>query len=264
MGFTYKWVFLRPMMQVAELSKVLSHRFSGSIWKLKTSIDSPWLAVECRRPDSREVNFSVFNYQTGVSHFVERSFGEDWHLSLWDLTSGAMILNRMDAEHFGQTKGMLIVNPVGGEVRSDSYNWSPELLSHEGVKVFDPRIQPRKFRWITFNGEEMPAPTTDELQRPELIYPADMAASDLPDVVRYGEIVGNILYAKLGEKEFYSFHERKASFLEQRLLAVQGDSILLDEILNSGIQNLQPEAFFIQQNHLFYICDKQEILTYSI
>lgn len=39
--------------------------------------------------------------------------------------------------------------------------------------------------------------------------------------------------------------------MQQRLIVYQQDSIFLDDIMISGIQKMQPEAFFIQNNQLF-------------
>lgn len=52
--------------------------------------------------------------------------------------------------------------------------------------------------------------------------------------------------------------------MQQRLIVYQQNSIFPDDIMICGIQKLQPEAFFIQNNQLYYIRNKNELVSYLV
>ena len=52
--------------------------------------------------------------------------------------------------------------------------------------------------------------------------------------------------------------------MQQRLIVYQQNSIFPDDIMSCGIQKLQPEAFFIKNNLLFYIRNKNELVSYLV
>ena len=61
-----------------------------------------------------------------------------------------------------------------------------------------------------------------------------------------------------------SFHQKLESNIQQRLVVYQHDKIFIDDIIIDGIQKLQPESFFMINNCLLYIRNKNEIVSYFV
>jgi hypothetical protein len=86
----------------------------------------------------------------------------------------------------------------------------------------------------------------------------------VPDFILSEEIIGDLSVLHFRDQTIISFHEKIKTKIHQRLLVYQDSSILLDEILIRDIQKLQPESFFVQKNHLFYVRNKNEIVSYLV
>ena len=52
--------------------------------------------------------------------------------------------------------------------------------------------------------------------------------------------------------------------MQQRLVVYQDDRIFIDDIIIDGIEKLQPESFFIANNRLLYVQNKNEIVSYFV
>lgn len=245
------------------LSVSLAEKFSGLIWKVKIHV-SGLIAIESRNSDSKEVSFSVFNFLSGETYFKEKVYDESWNLSLAYLTGSNLILNGYEHADSPESKGIISVDVNTGSVIWQKFNVSLNSIQENGLEVFDPRLQPRKYQWIDhLKAEPIPVPF-DLKENIGILFPQASHSGILPPFISQNEIIGDISGLVYADYVFVSFHEKKNSNMQQRMVVYQGDRILLDDILISDIQKLQPEAFFIQQNHLFYIRNKQEIISYLV
>lgn len=240
----------------------LSEKFSGLIWKIKVSTHG-LIAIETRNTELKQVSFSSFNFITGQKNFKERSYEETWNLSLAFAGDENLVLNAYEHTQTPESKGILSVNAKDGSVIWQQFNISLNEVRCGGLQVYDPRMQPRKYYWIDHASAEIisaPLPDTDS----GIIFPESDPDFIIPDFIKHGVLTGELSVLNYFDKVIISFHEIYGDQLKQRLVVCQGDKIIIDDILISGIQKLQPEAFFIQQNHLFYIRYKEEIIAYLI
>lgn len=241
----------------------MNQLFSGLIWKLKTDTSRPLIAIESRHTETKEVAFSVLNYATGEVNFLERRYEADSGISLWHLAPSGMVLNLFDEARFGEPKGFLLADPLSGEIVIERYNAGIDIANNSGLRLFDFKIQPRRYYWMDYTGQNIVEPV-DEMLDDQITFPISMTENDLPNLIHHTEVVGPVSGLRHNSTGIYSFHEANENNLNQRIIVIQNDRIALDEIMNSSIQKLQPEAFFIQQNHLLFIRNKQEIVSYLI
>lgn len=241
----------------------LSEKFSGLIWKVQVH-KAGIIALETRNTEAKEVYFSAFNFSTGETYFKEKSFDEKWNLSLAFAGEKNLLLIAREHSNTPENKGIISVNTVDGSINWQKFNISLNEPREAGLQVYDSRIQPRKYYWIDhISGEVVSQPAGREAED-DLIFPEADPAFLIPSFIEHDILVGELMVLTNSDKVFLSFHERQGEFLKQRLVVYQEDKVLIDDILISGIQKLQPEAFFIQQNHLFYIRHKEEIVTYLV
>lgn len=247
------------------LKRTVSEIFTGLIWKIKINKETGLLAIETRNSELKQVAFSVLNFHNGKIHFKENTYQESWNLSLEYLGKENLIIKAYENPNTPESKGIISVNLSDGSVIWQKFNISLNQVHEAGLQVYDTRILPRKYLWLdhlTSSPVDPPAQSLPDSNSIRLAEPDN--SFKLPVFIKHQELVGE--FFTLSHKDLYivSFHELTGDFMQQRLIVYQGDSILLDDILISGIQKLQPEAFFMQQDHLFYIRNKQEIISYLV
>ncbi len=251
---------MRP--NINTLTPSLSEKFCGLIWKVKV-YRSGLIAIETRNTEQKQVSFSAFSFITGEMYFKEKSYDESWNLSLAFAGSGNLVLTGYEHAGSPESKGILSVSTKDGSIIWQRFNISLNSVKEGGLQVYDPRLQPRKYYWIDHSTAAIMEAPLNDIETP-IIFPGIDNSFIIPAFVECGVLAGELSVLCYSDKVIVSFHEVYNGQLKQRLVVYQGDKILIDDILISGIQKLQPEAFFIQQNHLFYIRNKEEILAYLV
>lgn len=247
------------------LSPIFSIKFGGIIWKIEVSDKHGLIAIESRSLESKKTSFSVINYKTGEILIKEKIFQETWNLNLAYIAEKNLILTAYGQPGSPESKGIISVNIQDTELLWEHYNLSLNKANDEGLQVYDPRINPRRLSWIShIKGEDMAESDKIEHNNETLIHPEFRTQFSIPDFILRGEIVGDLSLLSFRDLTIISFHEKIQNYIQQRLIVYQHDTILLDEILIRGIQKLQPESFFMQKNHLFYIRNKNEIVSYLV
>ena len=248
-----------------KLKPILSEKIDGVIWKIELNENHDLIAIESRTIQSRKTSFSVFNYTTGDILLKEKSFRELWNLNLAYITENTLIITANNQAGSPQTKGITSINIHDAEVLWEHYNLSLHQVNDFGLQVFDPRISPRRLSWINhLNGEIITEVTNFESVNQSLLFPSIINQFKVPDFILSEEIIGDLSVLHFRDQTIISFHEKIKTKIHQRLLVYQDSSILLDQILIRDIQKLQPESFFVQKNHLFYVRNKNEIVSYLV
>lgn len=247
------------------MQPVISEKFSGLIWKIKVQGPLGLMAVETRNSDLKQVAFTVLNFISGHVHFKEVSYNEQWNLSLAFIGDKNLVINGYGHSDRPESKGIMSVSLTDGSVIWEKFNISLNEVNASGIQVYDSRFQPRKFDWIDhLSSNAIEAPALGQDPDSVILFPETDQSINIPSFIKHGEITGDILSLTFADKKILSFHEAKDGFFCQRLIVYQEDKVLIDDILISGIQKLQPEAFFIQQNHLLYVRDKREIISHLV
>jgi len=247
------------------LQPVLSEKLEGYIWKIETGQETGLIAIESRDPESRQAAFSVMDFITGKVYFRERSYDRSGQLNLAWLGRENLILHGYEGTESPESKGITCIDSGSGEIIWQKFNVSLDYVTEYGLRVYDPRLQPRKYTWLDhLSGTDINAPQGTETEREDILFPRQEPGFRLPGFTGAGEIAGGVQILHYNSRHIVAFHEINDGIMQQRIIVYQDDSILLDDILISGIQKLQPEAFFIQQKHLIYIRDKKRIISYLV
>ncbi|MBM3402928.1 MAG: hypothetical protein FJY21_11615 [Bacteroidetes bacterium] len=135
----------------------------------------------------------------------------------------------------------------------------------EGLQVFDPKINPRRYLWISnASAEPIQEPNLSNFNSSSFVLPQLRDTVELPHFIRRKELVGQLSELVFPDLKILSFHEKISDYMHQRLIVFDKDRVLIDEILIKHIQKLQPESFFMVGNYLFYIRNKNEIVSYLV
>lgn len=248
-----------------KLNPSFSHKINGLIWKIQTNENKALLCIESRNFELKQVAFTLLNFETGEIYFKENIFEEPWKLNLAFTGEENLILNGYEQSESPESKGLMSIDVNSGAILWERYNLSLDSANTNSLKVFDPKINPRRYSWINpLSGEAIAEPENIQIEPTTILFPKLMEQSDLPNFILSNEIVGDVFSFTLHASTIVSFHEKVENKIQQKILVYQGDRILHDNILIKDIQKLQPESFFIQKNRLFYIRNKNEIVSFLV
>jgi len=74
----------------------------------------------------------------------------------------------------------------------------------------------------------------------------------------------SVHYLDYNNFRIVSLHTLQAGELKQYLFVMDGADKVYEDLLNTDIQKLQPEAFIIHKNRLVYIKNKTELKVLSL
>jgi hypothetical protein len=247
---------------------VISEQFDGAIWRMEIDEVTETIYVEVRNSEEKKVYFSALSMISGKLLFKDLTTSERWLTGIEAAYDGVLLLHFYQSESGPTHKGLLAIDAYTGKTLWSNYNYSFDHLSENGPVVHDPRIQPRKL----FLADIKTGATTriyepsvykelksnvllPELKTPDYFLPFFLPAHP------YGNMIH---YLEHNNYRIVSLHALKAGLLTQLLYVMDGETRIYEDLLNSQIQKIQPEAFILHKNHLIYIKDKSElkILTF--
>lgn len=246
------------------LKPALSEEVKGIVWKVLVNENKHLIAVESRDAENKQVLFSVFDYNTGAIRFKNLALRERWNLQMAHLHGSLLLIKVFPDEGNPVSKGIIAVSSETGNVVWEKYNIALQQVWQEGVEVINPDLLPRKpYLLDPETGTEKHA-YQRSAEASSILLPETRQPENIPHWIKHHEITGQILHAEANGRNFLAFHEKKAGKIRLRLVVYQDLTVLIDTILQEGIQKLLPEAFFLLQNHLFCIRGNNTIISYLV
>ena len=247
------------------LKQVFSEKFKGLIWKIRIHEKNEYMAIESRHLESKNVSFTVLDLQTGKIFFKERSYLESMNLNLAYAAQKNLILTVNEHVESPESKGLISINVLNGEILWERYNFSFNQADSSGLQVYDPKIYPRNYLWINhLNAENISKQENSSTRISDLLFPDLFESYVLPNFIEHGLIIGQISVLHKDGLSIVSFHQKMKNYMQQRLVVYQDDRIFIDDIIIDDIQKLQPESFFMMNKQLLYIRNKNEIVSYFV
>ncbi|MGX5689609.1 DUF4905 domain-containing protein [Arcticibacter tournemirensis] len=244
----------------------LCEKFKGIIWKVETDYKLNIVAIETRDAESHTTAISAFDFSTGRCLFKELQVEDSWNWGLDRVTSGIIFVHGYISEKSPEHKGIIALNELG-EVAWQHYNKTLYTIAEEGLIAYNPSVQPRMLELLSPQNGQMIKYGIKEYNsvHRDIIVPVVVNQDALPDKSLAENIAGPILFAQFKGKDIFSFHMVNGNTFSQKLVVYEHDNIILNEFLAINIQKFNPEAFFIEHNHLFCIRNnKQEFVSYLV
>lgn len=254
---------------MTSMNPYISARFNGDIWRMEIDELSNILFVEIRNGEDKQVSFASINLQTGHVNFKDLTSPERWLTGIEAGFDGVLLLYHYQTETGPVHKGIVAIDGVSGEMLWSNYTLAFDHLSVEGPIVYDTGIFPRKLFLAdckTGVTKRMFEPSAcKELENnivlPRTVSPGVLPISALP-VHPYGDMLHCLDYNNF---RIVSLHALKAGSLTQVILIMDGNNeVVYQDIINTGIQKLQPEAFIVHRNRLIYIKNRSELKVLSL
>lgn len=245
------------------LTPHIKQQFNGLVWRMEIDPITSTLFAEIRNEQEKQVSFASVNLSSGKINFTKLTVDERWHTGIESAYDGVLLLYGLESEASPAHKGLTAIDAATGETLWSDYNRTFNHLSNRGPVCFDNRIQPRKLFVIdSKTGERIDAynPIIDEdlttgIVLPDMVDARVLNPDELPE-----QAFGNIVHLLHHNKyRIVSLHAPKGDMLSQLLYIFKDDRQLFNDLLNDGIQKLQPEAFVMHNQYLVYLKNRVEL-----
>jgi len=246
----------------------ISQLFNGAIWRMEIDELSDILFVEVRNEAEKLVSFSSVDLDSGEVYFKELTTPERWLTGIEAAYHGVLLLHNYQSANGPAHKGLVAIDGQTGDTLWSNYNCAFDHLNANGPVLYDTRIHPKKL----FLADIKTGVTTriyepfihPELQNsvvaPQSLTPEMLPAGLLP-LAPFGN---SVHYLDYNNFRIVSLHTLQAGELKQYLFVMDGADKVYEDLLNTDIQKLQPEAFIIHKNRLVYIKNKTELNVFSL
>lgn len=238
--------------------------FSGKpgemIWKIKLDDATQTLAWENRTLD-KKVSFCAYSFLTHTHLLHNFKFEEDWLLGLDFIDDGVAYFHGFENEFSPVHKGIIALHLKENKILWQNFSVSVQQFSKEGVIVFDAKIFPRAFQLLDFKSGEVKS----KLQLEDL-YQAQTISNQifLPQLIASTEIWDTQHQLIYHDLKIISVYKNEAGKTNQYLQVYKNEALLFEDLLNTDIQKLSIDTFFVWLGKLVYIKNKSEIVSYLV
>jgi hypothetical protein len=246
----------------------IDEQFTGAIWRMEIDELSDTLFIEVRNDEEKQVSFAAISLINGEVYFKDLTTPERWLTGIEAAFGGVLLLHNYQSGTGPTHKGIIAIDAFTGETLWSNYTHAFDHLSVSGPVIYDSRIHPRKL----FLADIKTGATTrlyepsvykalgNNIVAPELITPAELPT----DLVLVHPYENRVHYLGYNNFRIVSLHALKGGQLTQSLYVMDGFNHVYDDLLNSAIQKIQPEAFIMHKNRLIYIKNKSELKVLNL
>lgn len=245
---------------MAILQPYIIEQFKGVIWRLEIDELTDAICIETRDESEKLVSFSSVNLDTGKVNFKELTTEERWLTGIEAIYDGVLLLHNYLSQNGPLHKGIIAIDAFTGKTLWSNYTLAFEMLINDGPILYDTHIHPKRLYLAdvhTGNSTRIYEPTIHREIKSNIKIPdiADPAGLDTP-LPPFGN---SVHYLKHNACRIVSLHTIQAGVLQQWLFVMDDAGKVYEDLLNTGIQKLQPESFILHKNRLIYIKNKSEL-----
>jgi len=244
----------------------INETFPGVIWRMEIDSLSETIFMEIRDTGDKKVSFSSVDLLNGKPNFTGFTTPERWLTGMEAAYDGLLLLHNYQSEGAPVHKGIIAIDNKA-TICWSNYTYAFDHLTINGPIVYNAQIQPKKLfladiKTGTAIRPYEPAIDTEPENYIEVpqIFPPSYLQQTLP-IEPHGDIIH---YVEHNNLRIVSLHSLKAEQLKQHLYIIDDGIIIYDDLLNAGIQKLQPESFIIYKNSLIYIKNKSELKVLNL
>ena len=247
----------------------INYQFASAVWRLEIDALTNTLFAEIRDSDDKRVSFSAIDLGTGEVYFDDLQTEERWLTGIETACDGILLLHNYQSESGPVHKGLVAIDSKTGKTIWSNYTHAFNHLSINGPVIYDARLQPSQF----FVADIKTGSIIRQYQ-PSIDVELDNHII-LPDITSIEITLSLSLQLKtFGDTAHYldhnnfrivSLHAFADGTLQQLLYILTTDNkIVYQDLLNTGIQKLQPESFLLRKGQLIYLTDKSRLKVLNL
>lgn len=244
----------------------ISFAFDQPVWRMEIDQSADLLFFEIRDVDNKQVSFSAINLQSGRLLFNQLVMPERWLTGIEAAAYDVLLLHGFQSEVLPVHKGLIALHGRTGEVLWSNYNLSFEHTTAVGFTVADTRFQPKRTFVIDpktgqIVDRESKQETESAIMYPQFL-PAEQVSADLLPQQPYGNAVHYLAYNNFRIVSLHAFQEVR---LSQFLYVFNNQyELLFEDVMNDGIQKMQPEAFICYKEKLIWLKNRSEVKVLNL
>jgi hypothetical protein len=250
------------------VQSIINETFHGAIWRMEIDEITETIFIEVRDSDDKKVHFGAVSLVTGNVLFKDITTPERWLTGIEAAYDGVLLLHFYQTDTGPAHKGLMAIDAGTGEVLWSNYALTFDHLSVNAPIVYDMRMQPRKLFLAdikTGATTRIYEPSVYKELKNGVVMPENISPDDLPLISLQLHPYGNLVhYLDYSNFRIVSLHALKGGQLNQLLFVYDGGEKIYEDILNAGIQKMQPEAFILHKNRLIYIKNKSELKVFTL
>ncbi|WP_426667704.1 DUF4905 domain-containing protein [Mucilaginibacter sp. McL0603] len=243
-------------------------QFKSTVWRLEIDALSQIIFAEVRDQADKKVYFAAISLDTGELLFDNLQTEERWLTGIETAYNGVLLLHNYQSEAAPVHKGLTAIDGGTGKVLWNNFTHAFDHLSVNGPIIYDTRIQPRKLFLVNIITGEIIRPYNSSMDTEmdnEITLPEEISIGSLKHISLSTEPFGNTIhYLEHNNFRIVSLHTFTEGTLQQRLYIISNAEIVYEDLLNSDIQKLQPEAFLLHKDQLIYLKDRSQLKVLNL
>jgi hypothetical protein len=234
------------------LQPFITHRFNGTVWRLEIDTLTDTMVVEVRNEAEKQTAFSSLDLSTGETNFIDVTSAERWLTGIECVYDNVLLLHHYRHESGPEHKALIAIDGQTGAEIWSNYSVAFDHLTINGPVAYNTNMLPKKLLVLdiktgaikTAYDDAADKPLENNIVIPHMVTAEQLVPRSLP-VEPYGNLVH---YLDRNKYRIVSLHTQKNGLLQQHLFIMLGTEIIYRDLLNAGIQKIQPEAFVLHKN----------------
>jgi hypothetical protein len=230
------------------------------IWKIKLDDASKIMVWEIRN-SSKKLSFGAYDFAKHIQIFNQYSFADEWNLGLDFTFNGIAYYHGYENEFSPVQKGIIAFDVSKQMILWQNFSVGVQQFSKSGIVVFDPKIFPRNFQLLNFNTGELISKINNQDLAHHAILDNQIFLPETNDAEVIWETTQTLQYKNY---RIISFYHTEGEKTNQYLEVYKNENLIFKDLIHLDIQKLSFDTFFLWHDHLIYIKNKSEILTYLV
>lgn len=238
------------------------------------------LILEIRHNQKHQVSFTAIDLASGSVIWDGLEFEESWWVGMTAITHGVLILHTYVDNADPEPKGLIAFDVYKQEVRWMHENFSFLRLAEQKVVGINTDDDDKRYETIELTGGRREAveesivldvkenPEGHKLAHYPYHYKEGSAYFDTCKTFLYNRLhlqaVNAIEYLEVNHWIVISYYVHDEGLVNYLLIIDENGEIYLHEAIQKNINAVGLETFFIVENHLIFVKDKNEIFCYNL
>lgn len=262
-----------------EIKKLYKYDRGRQIFRLLPT-DSDKLIIEERDRDKKEVYFSCLDILTGEKIFTDLQFEEKYWIGIEKIYKDVILFHRYEKPDLPNHKGIIAFDIKSQTILWENQNKFLQVAADKVLFLSNEFGISKLFSVNYLSGEA--EPDTSEIQyiQPQkedyssYFYSHKISVEELYNLIPAGFkkrideylIKDYVNFVSRNKTSLFSFHYiNNKGNLDNIFFAVDDNgTILLQETLNTGLEKIEPESFFIKNDLLFLLFGSSGVGVYQI
>jgi len=230
---------------------------------------SSTLFVELRNSEDKKVAYGAINLLSGRVYFKDTVTPERWLTGIEAAYDGVLLVHNYQSENGPIHKGLVAIDGLSGQILWSNYTLAFDHLSVNGPIVYNSQIQPKKLFLADIKTGNLLSPYQPVINTPlynNIVMPQVLPAEALNELPLAAEAYANTLYyLEHNSYRIVSLHTFFYEKIKQQLYIINSEGeVVYQDLLNSNIQKLQPEAFVVHKNSLIYLKERSGLVVLNL